>query len=212
MRRRRSICGAAFAGRSNRPRRQARRPRRQARSVLLSSLAEVARDYIQLRGVQTDLQIDRDNVQHRAPKPEPDPGTGRRRRHHRPRCGERLGAVAHNAGADPDRGAAGSGADQRAEPAAGTAAQRAARRTCDGEAGAAGSAARAGRHSVGTGAPPSGHPPGGGAAACRDGRYRRGGGEFLSVAQPDRQPGPAIAAVQQFLQRECETICDRTWA
>ncbi|HET6308995.1 MAG TPA: efflux transporter outer membrane subunit [Rhodopila sp.] len=33
------------------------------RSVLLSSLAEVARDYIQLRGVQADLQIDKDNVQ-----------------------------------------------------------------------------------------------------------------------------------------------------
>jgi NodT family efflux transporter outer membrane factor (OMF) lipoprotein len=32
------------------------------RSVLLSSLAEVARDYIQLRGVQTELQIARDNV------------------------------------------------------------------------------------------------------------------------------------------------------
>jgi NodT family efflux transporter outer membrane factor (OMF) lipoprotein len=32
------------------------------RSVLLSSLAEVARDYIQLRGVQADLQIDHDNV------------------------------------------------------------------------------------------------------------------------------------------------------
>jgi len=32
------------------------------RSVLLSSLAEVARDYIQLRGVQTQLQIARDNV------------------------------------------------------------------------------------------------------------------------------------------------------
>jgi NodT family efflux transporter outer membrane factor (OMF) lipoprotein len=33
------------------------------RSVLLSSLAEVARDYVQLRGVQADLQIARDNVQ-----------------------------------------------------------------------------------------------------------------------------------------------------
>jgi NodT family efflux transporter outer membrane factor (OMF) lipoprotein len=33
------------------------------RSVLLSSLAEVARDYIQLRGVQTQLKIARDNVQ-----------------------------------------------------------------------------------------------------------------------------------------------------
>jgi NodT family efflux transporter outer membrane factor (OMF) lipoprotein len=33
------------------------------RSVLLSSLAEVARDYIQLRGVQAQLQIARDNVQ-----------------------------------------------------------------------------------------------------------------------------------------------------
>ena len=32
------------------------------RSALLSSLAEVARDYIQLRGVQTQLQIARDNV------------------------------------------------------------------------------------------------------------------------------------------------------
>jgi NodT family efflux transporter outer membrane factor (OMF) lipoprotein len=32
------------------------------RSVLLSSLAEVARDYIQLRGVQTELQIARDNI------------------------------------------------------------------------------------------------------------------------------------------------------
>ncbi|HEY0183100.1 MAG TPA: efflux transporter outer membrane subunit [Rhodopila sp.] len=32
------------------------------RSVLLASLAEVARDYIQLRGVQTQLQIARDNV------------------------------------------------------------------------------------------------------------------------------------------------------
>jgi NodT family efflux transporter outer membrane factor (OMF) lipoprotein len=32
------------------------------RSVLLASLAEVARDYIQLRGVQTELQIARDNV------------------------------------------------------------------------------------------------------------------------------------------------------
>jgi NodT family efflux transporter outer membrane factor (OMF) lipoprotein len=32
------------------------------RSVLLSSLAEVARDYILLRGVQTELQIARDNV------------------------------------------------------------------------------------------------------------------------------------------------------
>ncbi|MEA2767529.1 MAG: hypothetical protein QOD93_491 [Acetobacteraceae bacterium] len=32
------------------------------RSVLLTSLAEVARDYIQLRGVQTELQIARDNV------------------------------------------------------------------------------------------------------------------------------------------------------
>lgn len=32
------------------------------RSVLLSSLAEVARDYIQLRGVQTELKIARDNV------------------------------------------------------------------------------------------------------------------------------------------------------
>lgn len=32
------------------------------RTVLLSSLAEVARDYIQLRGVQTQLQIARDNV------------------------------------------------------------------------------------------------------------------------------------------------------
>jgi NodT family efflux transporter outer membrane factor (OMF) lipoprotein len=32
------------------------------RSVLLSSLAEVARDYIQLRGIQTELQIARDNV------------------------------------------------------------------------------------------------------------------------------------------------------
>ena len=32
------------------------------RSVLLSSLAEVARDYIQLRGVQTELQVARDNV------------------------------------------------------------------------------------------------------------------------------------------------------
>ena len=33
------------------------------RSALLTSLAEVARDYIQLRGVQTRLQIARDNVQ-----------------------------------------------------------------------------------------------------------------------------------------------------
>jgi NodT family efflux transporter outer membrane factor (OMF) lipoprotein len=32
------------------------------RTVLLSSLAEVARDYIQLRGVQTELKIARDNV------------------------------------------------------------------------------------------------------------------------------------------------------
>jgi NodT family efflux transporter outer membrane factor (OMF) lipoprotein len=32
------------------------------RSVLLSSLAEVARDYIQLRGIQAELQIARDNV------------------------------------------------------------------------------------------------------------------------------------------------------
>jgi NodT family efflux transporter outer membrane factor (OMF) lipoprotein len=32
------------------------------RAALLSSLAEVARDYIQLRGVQTQLQIARDNV------------------------------------------------------------------------------------------------------------------------------------------------------
>jgi NodT family efflux transporter outer membrane factor (OMF) lipoprotein len=32
------------------------------RSVLMTSLAEVARDYIQLRGVQTRLQIARDNV------------------------------------------------------------------------------------------------------------------------------------------------------
>ena len=32
------------------------------RSALMSSLAEVARDYIQLRGVQTQLQIARDNV------------------------------------------------------------------------------------------------------------------------------------------------------
>lgn len=32
------------------------------RSALLSSLAEVARDYIQLRGVQTELKIARDNV------------------------------------------------------------------------------------------------------------------------------------------------------
>ena len=51
----RSICGAASAVRSNRP---PRPPSGQGaeRSALLSSLAELARDYIQLRGMQAELR------------------------------------------------------------------------------------------------------------------------------------------------------------
>ncbi len=104
MRPGRSICGAAYAARSNRPRRhQPKRPMRPDASVLLSSLAEVARDYILLRGVQTELQIAHDNVGYATSEPQPDPAAGRRRRHHRSRCGERLGAVAQHAGADSRR-------------------------------------------------------------------------------------------------------------
>ncbi len=205
----RSVGRRAHA-RSNRPLPRPKRPNEATRSVLLSSLAEVARDYIQLRGAQAQLAIARENVRTARQSLDPDAATRRRRRHHRPGRGQRLRPVAHHAGADPDPGAAGSADHQRAEPAAGPAAERPAGRTGDGQAGAAGAAAGAGRVAVGTGAPPSRHSSGRGATACRDRRHRRGGGEFLSVAQPYRQLRAAVAAVQQCLQPQFEAVCARS--
>ena len=55
------ICGAGCDVRSSRPTPRLRHRPRPART-LLTNLAELARDYIQLRGIQSLLQIARDNV------------------------------------------------------------------------------------------------------------------------------------------------------
>ena len=57
-----STCGAACSARSNPPPPRSQAAAEARRAALLSSLAEVARDYIALRGVQTQLHIARDNV------------------------------------------------------------------------------------------------------------------------------------------------------
>ena len=128
-----------------------------------------------------------------------------RRRDHRSRRGERRGAIAHHRRGDPAARAAGVGAHQCDQPAAGTAAERVAGRADPGEAGAAGAAAGSGRPAVGAGAAASRHPPGGGATARGDRRYRRGGGEFLSVGEAVGQPRAAVdPAVEDVQPRRTE--------
>ncbi len=56
-----SICGVGCAARSSRRRRASRSSAEDRRSVLIARLAEVARDYMMLRGAQTHLAIAVDN-------------------------------------------------------------------------------------------------------------------------------------------------------
>ena len=170
------------------------------RATLLSSLAELARDYIQLRGVQSLLRIARDNVKIAQQSLQLTQQRAAGRGDHRSRRGECRRAAAHHRGGDPTAGAAGIGVHQRHQPAAGPAAERAAGGADPGEAGAAGAAAYSGRSAVRTGAAAARHPPGRGAAARGHRRYRRRGGEFLSVGEAVRQSraavDPAVADVQ----------------
>ena len=62
MRRGRLICGAACARSVKSATASTEAANEATRSALLSSMAEVARDYIQLRGVQAQLGIARENV------------------------------------------------------------------------------------------------------------------------------------------------------
>ena len=180
------------------------------RATLLTSLAELARDYIQLRGTQAQLQIARDNVRTAQ--------QSLQLTQQRAAGGVTTDLDVANAAAqlrttaarDPAAGAAGVGADQRHQPAAGPAAERAAGGADPGEAGAAGAAAGAGRPAVGTRAAAARHPPGGGAAARGDRRYRRGGGELLSVGEAVRQPRAAVAPAVADVQPQCAELRRRS--
>ena len=147
-----SICGARSAGRWNRRARRTQASEDDRRGVLLANLAEVARDYITLRGVQTELRIARDNARIAQ--------DSLKLTQQRAAGGVTTNLDVANAQAQlsttlaqiPTSGAAGSATDQRALAVVGHAAERAARGTGDAARGAAGAAAGAGRPAVGTGA------------------------------------------------------------
>ena len=139
------------------------------RNTLLTSLAEVARDYIQLRGTQTMLQIARDNLKTAQ--------ESLQLTQQRAQGGVSTDLDVANASAElrstaaeiPQLRAAGGATDQRAQSAARAGAERATRRIGAGPADPSGPAPRAGRPALGTGPPPPRYSASRGAAPFRDG-------------------------------------------
>ena len=156
------------------------------RGVLLTSLAEVARDYIQLRGVQAQLGIARENLQSAQ--------QSLRLTQQRAAGGVTTDLDVANAAAQVRTTAAEIPLLEQREaqqinalslllgrPPNALRAQLA-----EAEAGAAGAAARAGGAALGTGAAPPRYPPGRGAAARGHREYRYRGGGLLSAGDPVR--------------------------
>ena len=98
-----STYGARSAARLKAPPPRSRCRIDARRNTLLTSLAELARDYIQLRGLQESERIVRNNLSHRQPGRPPHRRAGPRRLGHRPRPrltpAPRLEATAANAAA-----------------------------------------------------------------------------------------------------------------
>ena len=212
MHRGRSICGARVRRSVESATASAEAADEAQRSALLSSLAEVARDYIQLRGVQAQLQIARDNVR-----------TAR----------QSLNLTQQRAagGVTTDLDVANASAQLRTTLAQIPSLEQQEAQLINALSLLLGQPPNALRTELqtakpvppvpprvpvgsafGTGAPPARYPSGGGAAACRDRRYRRGAGEFLSVAQADRQFRTAVAAVRPRVRPELEAVCGRARA
>ncbi len=133
------------------------------RDMLVTVLSEVARDYIQLRGQQRDLQIAKDTLASER--------DSLRITQERQSGGLTTGLDVANASAQvgttaaqtPAAGSAGGDHDERDRLAVGGDAGCADRAAGGGEAGAAGAARGSRRLAVRTGEAAAGHPPGGGA-------------------------------------------------
>ena len=182
----------------------------QRRDALVSSLAETARDYIQLRGTQTLIKIAKDNLKNRAGHFAIDANASaeglddQSRRRKRRRAGRSHPCPA----AQP--GTAGSAADQRPELSARPAARRAARRTRHCEISAADACAGSDRHSLRAGAAAPGYSRRGSAASRGNRRHRGGGRRILSIRSIERIGGLRRSRSRELFEGQCAPIHSRS--
>ena len=170
------------------------------RDTLVSSLAEVASDYVNLRGTQAQIKIAKDNIKVdeeilNVTKVRMEKGLVTQSR-----CRDVGGAGRIGEGAGPAARGAGALRHQRHQPAARRAAARPVERADRTASDTAEPAAHPHRAAVRVGAAPAGHPHGRGQPARRHRQHRRRRGRILPEREPQREPDPAGVGAARHLQ------------
>ena len=186
------------------------RPKTTRRDALVSSLAELARDYIQLRGAQAQIRIAEREREGRSRSPAARATAAAKGRTQRPRRGERGGAGRGVSGAAAEPGAAGDSRPERDRAVCSTC--RRPRSTPSFSRGTRfqDAASRPPRRSLRARASATGHPRGGGSAACGHRQYRRRRRRVLSErSSSTARLSSDSLAIQQSVQIQFGAIHGR---